>query len=470
MDVLNVGFNLPVSGPLYPDPPYYYRGAKIVLGVYEADATRVARHLPPGVTVLEDPAVCIAWVCTYPFTTFGTYNEAILLVRTSFEGEGYSYCPFIYVDAEAPMADFGADVIKIERPGGGDLWRLWWVTPGTAQCEINYSWLLTSRNKKSLALDLAREEGREALLRLVKTADVFVTNYQASLLSKFRLTFEDLSAVNPRLVFAHVTGYGEAGEDADAPAFDALAYWARSGLMTSVTGADGSPAMEAQVQNATDSLHRLEPLLPEFVTPEKVDQARTAKLTAQAGLDEARQKMDQAEKDVGDLISLRAKRDAGQVALGKAELDLSFCSVRAQFDALVVNLHTAIGAFVTPGPTPVFSLVDTRAWYVVANYRETELKRITPGMEAEVYVLTDPQHHFRGTVQGVGWAVNPEDQPIVSGLPQIKRELNWVHIAQRFPVRIRIDNPQPPQVFRVGASAVAIIRGRPADRGADAPG
>jgi len=228
--------------------------------------------------------------------------------------------------------------------------------------------------------------------------------------------------------------------------------------------------MEAQVQNATDSLHRLEPLLPEFVTPEKVDQARTAKLTAQAGLDEARQKMDQAEKDVGDLISLRAKRDAGQVALGKAELDLSFCSVRAQFDALVVNLHTAIGAFVTPGPTPVFSLVDTRAWYVVANYRETELKRITPGMEAEVYVLTDPQHHFRGTVQGVGWAVNPEDQPIVSGLPQIKRELNWVHIAQRFPVRIRIDNPQPPQVFRVGASAVAIIRGRPADRGADAPG
>jgi acetoacetate decarboxylase len=74
MDVLSVGSNLPVSGPLYPDPPYYYRGAKIVLGVYEADATRVSRHLPPGVTVLEDPAVCIAWVCTYPFTTFGTYN------------------------------------------------------------------------------------------------------------------------------------------------------------------------------------------------------------------------------------------------------------------------------------------------------------------------------------------------------------------------------------------------------------
>jgi acetoacetate decarboxylase len=104
MDVLGKGFNLPVSGPLYPDPPYYYRGAKIVLGIYEANTELVARHLPPGVTPLEDPAVCIAWVCNYPFTTFGTYNEAIMLVRVKFEGEGYSYCPFIYVDAEAPMA------------------------------------------------------------------------------------------------------------------------------------------------------------------------------------------------------------------------------------------------------------------------------------------------------------------------------------------------------------------------------
>src|ERR1051325_11030394 len=104
MDVLGTGFVLPVSGPLYPAPPYYYRGAKIVLGIYEAATERVIRHLPPGVTPLEEPAVCIAWVCNYPFTTFGTYNEAIMLVRVSCEGEGFSYCPFIYVDAEAPMA------------------------------------------------------------------------------------------------------------------------------------------------------------------------------------------------------------------------------------------------------------------------------------------------------------------------------------------------------------------------------
>ncbi len=222
--------------------------------------------------------------------------------------------------------------------------------------------------------------------------------------------------------------------------------------------------MEAQVKNASDNLNRLEPLLSkEFVTPDKIDQARTAKRTAEAGLDEARQKMDQAEKDVGDLNALQAKRYAARAALGKAELDLSYCYVRADFDALVVNLNTTIGAFVAPGPTPVFSLVDTRTWYVVADYRETELKHIEPGMRAEVYVLTDPQFRFRGTVQGIGWAVNPEDHPLSPGVPLIRRELNWVHIAQRFPVRIRIDDPQPSRIFRVGASAVAIIQGWPAD-------
>jgi len=140
------------------------------------------------------------------------------------------------------MSDFGAEVFKIERPQGGDLFRLFPHLPGSPKSELNYCWILTGRNKKSVALDLADPEGREALMRLVKTADVFVTNYQSQLLAKFRLSWEDLHAINPRLIFAHITGYGETGDDADLPAFDALAYWARSGLMTSVTGRDGSPS------------------------------------------------------------------------------------------------------------------------------------------------------------------------------------------------------------------------------------
>jgi crotonobetainyl-CoA:carnitine CoA-transferase CaiB-like acyl-CoA transferase len=140
------------------------------------------------------------------------------------------------------MSDFGAEVIKVERPQGGDLYRFMAAQPGFAQSDLNWAWILTSRNKKSVALDLGVPQGRDILLRLIKTADVFVTNYQHPLLEKFHLTWEDLQAENERLIYAHLTGYGDTGEDADAPAYDALAYWARSGLMMSVVGLDGTPA------------------------------------------------------------------------------------------------------------------------------------------------------------------------------------------------------------------------------------
>ncbi len=140
------------------------------------------------------------------------------------------------------LSDFGADVIKIERPPDGDLWRTFCSVPGYPSSDFTYTWLLTSRNKRSIVLDLTKTAGREVLLKLVARADVFVTNFQRSLLSRFQLTWEDLRPVNPRLVYALLSGYGERGEDADSPAYDGLAYWARSGLMTSVTGADGTPA------------------------------------------------------------------------------------------------------------------------------------------------------------------------------------------------------------------------------------
>src|ERR1700682_646244 len=112
------------------------------------------------------------------------------------------------------MSDLGAEVIKIERPGGGDLWRLFSKLPGTAKSEMDWCWILTNRNKKSVALDLGDLAGHEAVVRVVRPADVFLTNYQRPLLDKFRLSWEDLAAVNVRLIYAHLTGYGDAGEDA----------------------------------------------------------------------------------------------------------------------------------------------------------------------------------------------------------------------------------------------------------------
>src|SRR5262249_12480547 len=128
------------------------------------------------------------------------------------------------------MADFGAEVIKIERPPHGDPYRFLSFLPGMPVSEVNYCWLLDARNKKSLALNLQDDAGREALLRLVESADVFITNYPPDLAAKFRINYEDLEASNPRLIYAHITGYGEEGEDTLKPGYHTTAYWARSGL------------------------------------------------------------------------------------------------------------------------------------------------------------------------------------------------------------------------------------------------
>jgi crotonobetainyl-CoA:carnitine CoA-transferase CaiB-like acyl-CoA transferase len=128
------------------------------------------------------------------------------------------------------MSDFGAEVIKIERPPHGDAYRRLSFLPGMPISEHNYCWMLDSRNKKSLALDLRDEVGREALRRLVTTADVFITNYPPEIAERFQVSYEEFAEINPRLIFAHITGYGEEGDDVNQPGYDTTAYWARSGL------------------------------------------------------------------------------------------------------------------------------------------------------------------------------------------------------------------------------------------------
>jgi crotonobetainyl-CoA:carnitine CoA-transferase CaiB-like acyl-CoA transferase len=128
------------------------------------------------------------------------------------------------------MSDFGAEVIKIERPPYGDPYRNLSFLPGMPVSELNYCWLLDARNKKSLALNLQDADGRQALHRLVENADVFITNYPPELTTKLEVEYETLATINPRLIYAHITGYGEEGADINKPGYDTTAYWARSGL------------------------------------------------------------------------------------------------------------------------------------------------------------------------------------------------------------------------------------------------
>ncbi|MGH9673482.1 MAG: CaiB/BaiF CoA transferase family protein, partial [Bryobacteraceae bacterium] len=143
--------------------------------------------------------------------------------------------------AATALADFGAEVIKIERPPHGDPYRYLVENSGMPASEHNYCWILDGRSKKSLALNLGEEAGRDILIQLVRTADVFLTNFLPAQLNRFRLQYEDLRAANERLIYASVTGYGETGPDAGLPGFDMTAYWARSGLMDFIHNPDAEP-------------------------------------------------------------------------------------------------------------------------------------------------------------------------------------------------------------------------------------
>jgi crotonobetainyl-CoA:carnitine CoA-transferase CaiB-like acyl-CoA transferase len=142
-----------------------------------------------------------------------------------------------YVAAPAAatvLADFGADVIKIEPPGEGDPWRGVYRRPGMPASEHNHAWLMDDRNRRGLVLDLKAEAGRAVLERLVSQADVFITNTPLPARERLRTRYEDFAAAYPRLIYASLTAYGEAGEEAGKTGFDLTAYWARSGLMDEV--------------------------------------------------------------------------------------------------------------------------------------------------------------------------------------------------------------------------------------------
>jgi multidrug efflux system membrane fusion protein len=241
--------------------------------------------------------------------------------------------------------------------------------------------------------------------------------------------------------------------------------------------------LEVQFQHADDHLKRLEPLLPkQFVTADRVEEARTQRASAlealneararkraaiatlastraqhvatEAALQQARSERSRAEDAIGQVDGINARLAAAEAAVHAAELDLGYCRVRAPFTGLVVNMNISKGAFARAGGE-IFTLVDTHTWYVVANFRETQLRHISAGAPVDLYLQSQPGKHFRGSVVGLGWAVLPENGTSVNGLPRVERSLDWIRLAARFPVRIKVDDPD--DSFRLGASAVATV-------------
>jgi crotonobetainyl-CoA:carnitine CoA-transferase CaiB-like acyl-CoA transferase len=132
------------------------------------------------------------------------------------------------------MGSWGAEIIHVEPPGKGDNWRqaLKQGMSGFAKPHpVNYYWEHTDRNKKSLTLNLGSPEGQEILHKLAATADIFLNNLRPYEMEKFRLTYPILSKINPRIICANVTGYGQRGPEKNTGGYDTVAFWARSGVM-----------------------------------------------------------------------------------------------------------------------------------------------------------------------------------------------------------------------------------------------
>jgi membrane fusion protein, multidrug efflux system len=220
----------------------------------------------------------------------------------------------------------------------------------------------------------------------------------------------------------------------------------------------GADAAEKQVQRARDQLRlaqstlkRLEPLVqPGYVTQQQLDEARTNEASAQASLNALLNSAAQAHEAVGDTASLEAQLQGAQAAEANAARNLDLTTLRAPFSGRVVGLQIAEGTFAVAAH-PLFSLIKSDAWYAIADFRETELPRIAVGDPATIWTMAESTVPFEGRVESIGAGVQSSDQD-GPGLPNVGRDLDWVVVAQRFPVWVRLDRP-PAAAMHVGMTA-----------------
>ena len=226
---------------------------------------------------------------------------------------------------------------------------------------------------------------------------------------------------------------------------------------TAVIAADQTKRAEANLELASRSVDRLRPLAAGgYVPKQQLDQAEVAERDAATALRQAQEQQGATLRAIDTEEGAEATVQARQAALGLARRQLEDTTVRATHDGLVVGLTVSSGEFVVPAQS-LFTLVNTEDWFAVANFRETDLDAISPGDCATVYSLIDRRKSISGTVQGIGWGVFDQDRiNLPRSLPYVERSMNWVRVAQRFPVRIILKNP-PPELMRLGASAVVEV-------------
>jgi membrane fusion protein, multidrug efflux system len=219
-----------------------------------------------------------------------------------------------------------------------------------------------------------------------------------------------------------------------------------------------------QTIRATDNLalsertqERLAPLAEKgYVPQQQFDQAKVAAQDATTSLAQAQKQQRAAEGAIDTADAAVANVRAAASALANARRALSDTEVRAPHDGRIVGLHISTGEVVAPSQS-LFTLINTEEWFASANFRETDLDRIGIGQCVTVYSMIDRRQPIKGIVESIGYGVLDSDKiDIPRAAPYVEPSLNWVRVAHRFPVRIRLENP-PERLVRLGASAIVEV-------------
>jgi len=221
---------------------------------------------------------------------------------------------------------------------------------------------------------------------------------------------------------------------------------------------DQTTTAKTNYELATRTAERLRPLTAKgYVPHQQLDQADVTARDAATRLQQAQVQQLAAVQAIDTVQAGESLVAARQAALALAKRNLEDTTVRATHDGLVVGLVVSSGEFVAPGQS-LFTLINTEEWFASANLRETDLAAVRTGDCVTVYSMIDRRLAIRGVVDSIGWGVLDQDRiNLPRSVPYVERSLNWVRVAQRFPVRIRLESP-PPRVMRLGASAVVEVK------------
>lgn len=227
---------------------------------------------------------------------------------------------------------------------------------------------------------------------------------------------------------------------------------------TATVAADQTRSAETNLELAARTVERLRPLAAKgYVPTQQLDQAQTTQRDAITSLQQAREQAAAAVRAIDTEDAALATVQAREAELAIAERHLQDTTVRATHAGRVAGLAVLNGEMIAPGQS-LFTLVNDEEWFAVGNFRETDLHAIAVGDCTTVYSMIDRAAAIKGVVQGLGAGVLDTDRVnLPRSVPYVERSLNWVIVAQRFPVRVRLVDP-PPNLVRLGATAVIEVK------------